>query len=65
MKLFRRAFWPLVLLTFALHHDLWLWDDPGRAFGLPVGLAYHVLFCLAVSVLMGLAVRYAWPGDRR
>ena len=65
MKLFRRALWPLVILAFALHHDLWFWDDPRRFIGLPVGLAYHVVFCVAVSLLMALAVRYAWPGERR
>jgi hypothetical protein len=30
---------------------------------LPVGLTYHVAFCLVVALLMGLLVRYAWPRD--
>jgi hypothetical protein len=48
-------------LLFVLHHDLWFWNDARMIAGLPVGLVYHVLYCVAVSVLMGLVVRHAWP----
>lgn len=44
-----------------LHHDLWLWSDGRVILGLPVGLLYHVGFCLAAAVLMLLLVRFAWP----
>jgi len=44
-----------------LHHDLWLWNDGRVILGLPVGLLYHVGFCLAAAVLMLLLVRFAWP----
>lgn len=50
---------------FLLHNDFWLWHDPSRLFGLPVGLAYHALYCLATAALMALVVRYAWPSDLR
>jgi hypothetical protein len=30
---------------------------------LPVGLGYHVAFCLATALLMWLLVRFAWPED--
>jgi len=43
--------------AFVLRHDFWLWDSPRALLGLPVGLTYHVLFCLVVSVLMALLVR--------
>ena len=50
-----------LLAIFVLHQDLWLWHDDRLALGLPVGLTYHVLYCLAVTVLMALLVRLAWP----
>ena len=49
---------------YLLHNDLWLWDDPGRFLGLPVGLSYHVLFSAAVVLAMWRLVRVAWPGDK-
>jgi hypothetical protein len=50
-------------LLYLLHNDLWLWDDGRLLFGLPVGLTYHVLFCLAVALLMLVLVARAWPRD--
>ena len=50
-------------LAFLLHNDLWLWDDARMLGGLPVGLLYHVGFCLAVALLMWLLVKFAWPQD--
>lgn len=52
-----------LLLLFLLHNDLWLWNDARMVAGLPVGLAYHVGYCLVVALLMGLLVRFAWPRD--
>ena len=48
---------------YLLHNDVWLWERDGRLLGLPVGLAYHVLFCLVVVAWMALVVRHAWPDD--
>ena len=50
-----------LVLAFFLHNDFWLWNDARMPGGLPVGLAYHIGFCLAVSLLMWLLVKYAWP----
>ncbi|MCP3978846.1 MAG: hypothetical protein GY716_05880 [bacterium] len=50
-----------LVVVFLLHNDLWLWDEAGLVLGLPVGLTYHIGFCLGVSVLLGLLVRFAWP----
>jgi hypothetical protein len=61
----RRLLYAALALAFLLHNDLWLWDDASPVAGLPVGLAYHVGFCLAVALLMGLLVRFAWPKDLR
>lgn len=46
---------------FLLHNDLWLWRDADRVFGLPAGLAYHLVYCLAAAGVMALLVRFAWP----
>ena len=50
-------------ILYLLHTDLWLWDDGRLWLGLPAGLTYHVLYCLATAGLMALLVRYAWPSD--
>ena len=57
----RQLLYVALAAAFVLRHDLWLWSSPATLFGLPVGLTYHVLFCLVVSLLMALLVRYAWP----
>ncbi len=63
------ALWPrwilylALALLYLLHNDLWLWHDERLVLGLPVGLTYHVLYCLATAVVMALLVRYAWPQD--
>ena len=54
-----------LVLAYLLHNDLWLWNDGRLRFGLPVGLLYHVGFCLVVTLLMALLVRFAWPEDLR
>jgi hypothetical protein len=52
-----------LLVFFALHQDLWFWHEARPlVFGvLPVGLAYHAAYTLAVSALMAVLVRWHWP----
>jgi hypothetical protein len=50
-----------LLLLLLFHTDLWFWNDGTLVLGLPVGLTYHIGFALAVSVLMVLLVKFAWP----
>jgi hypothetical protein len=52
-----------LLVFFGLHQDLWFWRDARPlVFGiLPVGLAYHAAYTLAVSLVMAVLVRRAWP----
>ena len=57
----RALLYAALVLLFVLHQDLWLWDDPRIVLGLPVGLSYHVVYCLVASLLLGLTVRFAWP----
>jgi hypothetical protein len=47
-----------------LHQDSWLWRDHSLVAGfLPVGLAYHVGYCLVASALMWTLTRYLWPAE--
>jgi len=50
-----------VPVLYLLHQDWWNWDSHELVLGLPVGLAYHVAFCVVAACLMFCLVRYAWP----
>lgn len=57
-------FWiVLIAALYALHQDLWFWQSARPlVFGfLPVGLAYHAVYCLAAAALMWALTRHAWP----
>jgi hypothetical protein len=53
----------VVAVLYLLHQDFWFWREARPlVFGfLPVGLAYHALYCAAVSLLMWTLTRVAWP----
>jgi len=53
----------LLLLLYVLHTDVWYWNDPRIAMGLPIGVTYHVVWTVLVSAAFWLAVRYAWPAE--
>jgi hypothetical protein len=47
-----------------LHHDFWYWNDSRLVFGfLPAGMAYHVVFSIAASLLWLSALLFAWPEE--
>jgi hypothetical protein len=52
-----------ILGIYLLHQDVWFWRTARPlVFGfLPIGLAYHALYCVLVAVLMSLLVAFAWP----
>ena len=54
----------VVVALYGLHQDFWFWREARPlVFGfLPVGLAYHAVYCLAVTLLMWTLTRVAWPG---
>jgi hypothetical protein len=54
----------LVLTFYALHQDIWFWRTAQPVvFGvLPIGLFYHAAYTAAISLLMWVLVRLAWPG---
>jgi hypothetical protein len=48
----------LLTLLYLLHNDFWLWWRSDLVLGgIPVGLAYHVGYCLAISLFWALVVR--------
>ena len=51
----------VIVIVYLLHNDLWFWDDPTLILGIPVGLFYHALYCLAASVMLFLLIKFAWP----
>ena len=57
----RCALYFALIALYLVHNDLWLWNNPRLLAGIPVGLVYHVGFCVAASLLMLALVRYAWP----
>ena len=48
---------------YALHQDFWFWRSRSPlVFGvLPIGLFYHAVYTLAVSGIVWVLIRYAWP----
>ena len=52
-----------LLALFLLHQDLWFWRQARPlVFGaLPIGLFYHAVFTLAISLVMAVLVRLLWP----
>lgn len=57
----RALLYLMAFILYLLHNDLWLWYDTRLMVGLPVGLVYHILFCLAATMMLTLLVSYAWP----
>jgi hypothetical protein len=53
----------LIVVVAAAHQDFWFWTATRPLlFGfLPPGLWYHAFYTLAVSALMALLCRRAWP----
>ncbi len=57
----RRLLYGALFVLYLLHNDLWFWHDPRLVLGLPIGMLYHICFCLFAAVLMALLVTCAWP----
>lgn len=59
----RAAVFAAIVLMYALHQDVWFWRTATPlVFGfLPIGLAYHALYCLVVALLMWALTKVAWP----
>ncbi len=53
----------IVLGLYALHQDVWFWNDATPlVFGvLPIGLFYHVAYTIVTAVVMAVLVKTCWP----
>ena len=51
------------IVLYFLHQDFWFWRTARPLiFGfLPIGLFYHACYTVAVSLLMWVLVKFAWP----
>jgi hypothetical protein len=58
-----RVLYTALFVLFLLHNDLWLWNDTRLFAGLPIGLLYHVVYCLVTAAVLWLLVTKAWPYD--
>ena len=60
-----KKLYTLLVLLFLLHNDFWLWGTPQLVLGVPVGLLYHIGYCVVATLLMAVLVkaRGDW-GDR-
>jgi hypothetical protein len=59
----RLVWFVLIVGLYALRQDVWFWREARPLiFGfLPIGLAYHGVYCVAVAGLMWGLTRTAWP----
>ena len=59
----RRLLLVVIAVVYLLHQDVWFWREARPlVFGfLPVGLAWHGAYCVAVTLLMWWLCRVAWP----
>jgi hypothetical protein len=55
--------WLVVAVMYVLHQDFWFWRTARPlVFGfLPIGLAYHAVYTIAVSVMLAWLVKRHWP----
>lgn len=58
----------MLAVLYLLHNDFWLWRRYDTVLGgIPVGLAYHIGYCLLISLAMAFLVRRLGatePADR-
>jgi len=59
----RQVVYLALAVLWLTHTDIWYWNDASIVLGLPIGVTYHVVWSLAVSVVFWLAVKYAWPHE--
>lgn len=54
----------LLIILFILHNDFWLWNNNQILLGLPIGLMYHIVFCIVASILMFFLVKYSMNNSK-
>lgn len=61
---YRRLLLAAIVLLLVLHQDFWNWHQLSWFAGLPAGFAYHLGFCVVVSLVMALLLRVEGSGKR-
>lgn len=56
----RWVLYSVLVILFVLHNDYWYWQTPKIVLGLPIGILYHILYCIAASLVMFSLVKYTW-----
>ena len=46
----------VLVLLYLLHFDFWFWHRSEIVLGLPIGLLYHLAYCLVVSLAFAVLV---------
>ena len=54
-----------IAALYLAHQDIWFWRSARPlVFGfLPIGMAYHALYCVAAALLMWALTTFAWPAQ--
>ncbi len=47
----------ILIALYILHFDFWFWHRPQVLLGLPVGLLYHVGYCVVVAITLAALTR--------
>lgn len=61
----KKAVFGLLFVFFALRLDFWAFADGRLILGLPIGLAYHALYCLVGAALLFWLGRVAWSPEAK
>ncbi|MEM1059417.1 MAG: hypothetical protein AAGK14_09230 [Verrucomicrobiota bacterium] len=61
----RRHYWVygLLVILFVLHHDFMFWDLAVNVAGLPIGLAYDMVYTVICACTWGLVILLCWPSE--
>ncbi|MBL8889281.1 MAG: hypothetical protein JNL67_04835 [Planctomycetaceae bacterium] len=64
MNPFNKWIWLALVVLLLLHHDFWFWDSSYLVGGfMPIGLAYHVAYSIAVTITWVVLTSKFWPAD--
>jgi hypothetical protein len=66
MKTKKRFVYLLILIMMFLHFDFWNWGKSYPIFfgWMPIGLFYHVVYCIAYMGVLLLLNRWCWQKPR-
>ncbi|MDP1561536.1 MAG: DUF3311 domain-containing protein [Pirellulaceae bacterium] len=64
MNPFNKWVWLAIAGLLLLHHDFWFWENDYLVGGfMPIGLAYHVVYSMVVTVTWVILTFKFWPQD--